>query len=75
MDFVTTNRTPLFLLLKPFVENFVATQNCESDIENSIRNTIQLKLNCIIPTNVKCNNTVLNELIDELNMIKMDLIG
>lgn len=75
MDFICTNRSPLFLLLKPFIENFVETQTCETEIESQLRKTIQLKLNCLLPTNIKCNNSVLGELIEELNMIKIESSG
>lgn len=74
LDFITTNRTPLFLILKPFIENFVATQNCETDAENNLRKLIQAKLNCEIPVNSKCNNIIMNELIEELNNIKTELL-
>lgn len=75
MDFISTNRTPLFLLLKPFIENFVATQTCESELESQLRHTIQNKLNYLNPIDVKCTNSVLDELIEELNTIKLESNG
>ncbi|RNA13662.1 hypothetical protein BpHYR1_016282 [Brachionus plicatilis] len=75
LDFVSTNRTPLFLLLKPFIENFVATQTCESELESQLRHTIQNKLNYLNPIDVKCTNSVLDQLIEELNTIKLESNG
>ena len=73
LDFIASNRTPLFLILKPFIENFVATQNCETEAENTLRKAIQAKLSCTAPVNTKCNNIILNHLIEELNSIKTEL--
>ncbi len=75
IDFITSNRTPLFLMLKPFIENFVYTQSSESEVEESMRRVIIAKLNCTIPTNNKCNQIVLTELFDEFVAIKSDLQG
>jgi hypothetical protein len=73
LDFVASNRTPLFLILKPFIEHFVLTQNCETEAESGIRKLIQAKLNCTLPVNAKCNNIILNELVEELTLIKAEL--
>jgi hypothetical protein len=51
----------------------VLTQNCETDIEHNIRKIIQAKLNCSLTINNKCNFIVLNELVEELNSIKLEL--
>lgn len=75
LDFISTNRTPLFLLLKPFIENFVATQTCESELESQLRHTIQNKLDFLNPVDVKCTDLVLGELIEELNTIKLESNG
>ena len=61
--------------MKIFFKNKVATQNCDSEAETAIRDSIQAKLNCTLITNMKCTNRVLWELIDELNTIKTDLLG
>lgn len=73
LDFLASNRTSLFLLLKPFIESFVEIQSCENDMENQIRLSIRAKLNGNIYSNFRCSNIVLNELLDELNGIKTDL--
>lgn len=73
LDFLASNRTSLFLMLKPFVENFVEISSCENEIENQIRLSIRAKLNGNVFSNFRCNNVVLNELVDEMNAIKSEL--
>lgn len=73
LDFLTSNRTSLFLMLKPFIENFVEISSCENENENQIRLAIGAKLNGNIYSNFRCNNVVLNELVDEMNTIKSEL--
>jgi hypothetical protein len=51
----------------------VESQSCENDAENQIRLSIRAKLNGVIYSNFRCNNIVLNELLDELNGIKLEL--
>lgn len=75
LDFISTNRTPLYLLLKPFIENFVATQTCESELESQLRHNIQSKLDYLNAIDVKCTDSVLGELIEELNTIKLESNG
>jgi hypothetical protein len=73
LEFITKNKSPLFLILKPFIENFIAVSNCDSDAEAKLRKSIESILKCKKHTNSRCNDLILNELVQELNSIKSEL--
>jgi hypothetical protein len=75
LEFTCTNKTPLFLLIKPFIEAFVASQDCDNEQEQSIRLCILDSLNCTSPTDAKSKNDVLLELMHELKVIQYDIQG
>jgi hypothetical protein len=97
LEFITANRTSLFLLLKPFIEEYVinyfhlkvckflknlyiflkkiTTQSGENEYEHAIRDSIQEKIKCNVTSFPKCNDKVLEELVDEMNSIKLEFSG
>ena len=48
-------------------------QNCETDLDFSIRDNIQAKLNDLVLIHCKCKDQILNELDFELALIKRDI--
>lgn len=75
LDFTCTNKTPLFLLIKPFVEAFVASQDCDTEQEQSLRLSILSSINCSRSTDCKSKNDVLAELLTELKTIQAEIQG
>lgn len=62
-----------------FVKNLasfkIMMQSCETEQDFLIRDTIQLKLNCVIQTNLKSKDAILSDLMEEFNSIKSELQG
>jgi len=75
VEFTCMNKTPLFLLIKPFVEAFVASQDCETEQEQMTRLAILNNLMCTVETNCKSRNAVLEELAQELKTIQNEIQG
>ena len=50
-------------------------QSGENEIEHAIRDTIQEKIKCSSTYFIRCNDKVLEDLISEMNSIKLELLG
>ena len=60
----------LYIFLKK-----ITTQSGENEYEHAIRDSIQEKIKCNVTSFPKCNDKVLEELVDEMNSIKLEFSG
>ncbi|CAF4861689.1 unnamed protein product, partial [Rotaria sp. Silwood1] len=74
IDFIVSYKTPIYVILRPFLLHYIYSITSENDYDYEMIRNIQQKLifDKIIPS--KSMNEILNELIQELNQLKAELI-
>ncbi|OTF83957.1 hypothetical protein BLA29_014156, partial [Euroglyphus maynei] len=74
IDFISTYRTPLFVLLLPYIECKYLRKNFENGIEKAYQLRIQEKLNgCGLPFNRSKGNLYVS-LVNEMKSLREDII-
>ena len=53
----------------------ILNQSGDNDQEHSVRDSIQDKIKCSVTSFPQCNDKVLEELINEMNSIKLEFSG
>ncbi|CAF3810181.1 unnamed protein product, partial [Didymodactylos carnosus] len=75
IDFIVSYKTPIFVILRPFLFHYMSTVTCENDRDYELISQIQQKLIFDKLTPSKCSGEVLNSLMSELNQLKAELTG
>ncbi|CAF0812442.1 unnamed protein product, partial [Didymodactylos carnosus] len=75
IDFIVSYKTPIFVLLRPYLFHYTSTITCENDRDYELISQIQQKLIFDKLTQPKCTGEILNGLMSELNQLKAELTG
>ncbi|XP_071797964.1 protein unc-80 homolog isoform X4 [Asterias amurensis] len=70
MDFVITVRTPLFVMLKPFIAFKMMRMICETEHEVLLQRYVGQKLRATHTPQTKCKSEIMLELVNELRHLR-----